>query len=146
MAIRVVLADDHTMVRDALAGLLAARGDIDVVGLASDGREAVERVIASRPDVAVLDVSMPVLNGIEAAAQIRKLVPGCRVVALSALADDCFVKQMVNAGARGYILKSESGERLADTLTQVAAGRTCLPAQPPTQARPAKSLLSRREG
>jgi DNA-binding NarL/FixJ family response regulator len=85
MAIRVILEDDHTIVRDALAGLLAAPGDIDVVALAADGREAVEPAIASRPDVAVLDVSMPVLNGIEAAAQLRKLVPTCRVVDLSAL-------------------------------------------------------------
>jgi DNA-binding NarL/FixJ family response regulator len=112
MSIRVLLADDHIMMRDALAQLLCAEPDIELVGLAADGREAVLKVKALRPDVALLDISMPEINGIEAAAQIRKYVPECRVIAVSALGDDCFVDQVVQAGAKGYLSKNESAQTL----------------------------------
>jgi DNA-binding NarL/FixJ family response regulator len=145
MSIRVLLADDHIMMRDALAQLLGAEPDIELVGLAADGREAVLKVKALRPDVALLDISMPEINGIEAAAQIRKYVPECRVIAVSALGDDCFVDQVVQAGARGYLSKNESAQTLIDSVRQVHAGRTWLPAGKPGPARPGRTLLSRRE-
>jgi DNA-binding NarL/FixJ family response regulator len=145
MAIRVLLADDHLMVRDALAQLIGAESDMALVGLAADGREAVLKVKALRPDVALLDISMPEINGIEAAAQIRKYVPECRVIALSALGDDCFVDQMVQAGAQGYVSKTESVQTLIESVRQVYAGQNWLPAGKPAPARPGRTLLSRRE-
>lgn len=145
MTIRVLLADDHTMVRDALRGLLSAEPDIEVVGVAGNGREAVEQAQSLRPDVLVMDVSMPDLNGIEAAAKVHKSVPDCRVVALSALGDDCFVSQMVEAGAKGYVVKSESSQVLVEAVRQVHGGGTWLPVTPPSPARPNRTLLSRRE-
>jgi DNA-binding NarL/FixJ family response regulator len=145
MTIRVLLADDHIMVRDALAALLAREPDIELAGLASNGREAVLQAQALKPDLALLDVSMPELNGIEAAAQIRKFAPECRVIGLSALGDRCFVDQMVDAGARGYVLKSESALTLVEAVRAVHAGRTWLPAGQSAPARPGRTLLSRRE-
>lgn len=145
MTIRVLLADDHTMVRDALSGLLSAEADIDVVGVAEDGRAALEQARLLRPDVLVIDVSMPTMNGIDAAAQVHRCVPGCRVIALSALGDECFVNQMVEAGAKGYLVKSESSQVLAEAVRQVHAGGTWLPASPTSPARPNRTLLSRRE-
>ncbi len=145
MTIRVLLADDHIMVRDALAQLISAEADIELVGVAADGREAVLQAQVLKPDVALLDVSMPEINGIEATAQIRKYVPGCRVIAVSGLGDPCFLSQMVAAGVRGYVLKSESAKTLVDTVRQVHAGVDCLPDDQPAPPRPGRTLLSQRE-
>jgi DNA-binding NarL/FixJ family response regulator len=145
MTIRVLLADDHMMIRDALAQILKGAPDIEVVGLAANGREAVELAVSLRPDVAVLDVSMPLQNGIDAAAEICKRVPQCRVIALSALGDVCFVKQMADAGAVGYVQKSESADCLVRVLRLVHAGQSCLAGEPDTRARQGRALLSRRE-
>ncbi len=145
MTIRVLLADDHTMVRDALAGILRAEADIEVVGVASNGLEAVTQTQLLRPDVVVLDVSMPEMNGIEAAAGIRKAVPSCRVLALSALGDVCFVKQMVDAGAKGYLVKSESVNSLIQAVRHVHAGGVWLPDSAPLPLSTNRTLLSRRE-
>jgi DNA-binding NarL/FixJ family response regulator len=145
MTIRVLLADDHTMVRDALAGMLRAEEDIEFVGVASNGLEAVTQTQLLRPDVVVLDVSMPEMNGIEAAACIRKAVPSCRVLALSALGDACFVNQMVEAGAKGYLVKSESVNSLIQAVRHVHAGGMWLPDNPPLPLRANRTLLSRRE-
>jgi DNA-binding NarL/FixJ family response regulator len=145
MTIRVLLADDHIMVRDALAGMLRAEADIEFVGVASNGLEAVTQTQLLRPDVVVLDVSMPEMNGIEAAACIRKAVPACRVLALSALGDACFVNQMVEAGAKGYVVKSESVNSLVQAVRHVYAGGVWLPDSPPLPLRANRTLLSRRE-
>jgi len=145
MTIRVVLADDHIMVRDALAGVLAAAPDVELVGVAVDGHEALALAQSLRPDVLLLDVSMPNLNGIETCARVRKAVPGCRVIALTALNDECFVTQMVEAGAKGYVVKSESLAVLVAAVRQVHGGGTWLPQGPPSAARPGRTLLSRRE-
>jgi DNA-binding NarL/FixJ family response regulator len=145
MTIRVVLADDHTMVRDALAGLLDAEPDIEVVGVASDGHAAVELVRSQRPDVTLLDISMPGLNGIETAAVIQKWVPECRIVALSALGDRCFVEQMVAAGAVGYVLKSSSVKELAEAVRAVNGGLTYLPEDLGEASLVNRAKLSRRE-
>ncbi|WP_295451046.1 response regulator transcription factor [uncultured Thiodictyon sp.] len=153
MTIRVVLADDHMMVREALAGMLDTAPGVEVVGVAADGREALAQVEALRPDVLILDVRMPDLNGIEAAMRMRKLAPRCRVLALSALGEECFVKQMVEAGAKGYVLKSEPLTTLVEAVRQVYAGGTWLPTPSgsptptptPTPIRPGRTLFSRRE-
>ncbi|WP_295433589.1 response regulator transcription factor [uncultured Thiodictyon sp.] len=145
MTIRVVLADDHIMVRDALVGMLSAEPDLAVVGVAADGYEALAQAQYLRPDVLLLDLNMPNLNGIETAARVRKAVLGCRVIALSALGDACFVKQMVAAGARGYLDKSASLSSLAQAVRQVHGGGTWLPETLPPPAQPARALLSRRE-
>lgn len=145
MAIRILLADDHLMVRDALAAILAAEPGIEMVALACNGREAVDLAVAVRPDVALLDVSMPQVNGIEAAMQMRTLVPACRVIGLSALGECVFVKQMAAAGARGYVSKSESAVSLVETVRRVFAGDYCIAANPQTLAGAGRSLLSRQE-
>lgn len=149
MTIRVVLADDHIMVREALAGMLGAAPGVEVVGVAADGREALAQVQALRPDVLILDVRMPDMNGIEAATRMRKVAPRCRVLALSALGDECFVKQMVEAGAKGYVLKSEPLTTLVEAVRRVHAGGTWLPttalAPTPSPTRPGRTLFSRRE-
>jgi len=145
MTIRVLLADDHTMVRDALANMLRAEPDIEFVGVASNGLEAVTQTQLLRPDVVVLDVSMPEMNGIEAAACIRKAVPACRVLALSALGDACFVNQMVEAGAKGFLVKSESVNSLIQAVRHVHAGGVWLPDNPSPPLRANRTLLSRRE-
>lgn len=145
MTIRVVLADDHIMVRDALVGMLSAENDLEVVGVAADGYEALAQAQSLRPDVLLLDLSMPNLNGIETAVRVRKAVPACRVIALSALSDACFVKQMVAAGAKGYLDKGASLLSLAQAVRQVHGGGTWLPETLPPPAPPTRTLLSRRE-
>ena len=145
MTIRIVLADDHAMVREALAGMLDGEPDLEVLGVAGDGHEALALAQARRPDILLLDVSMPNLNGIETAARARKVVPGCRVIALSALGEDCFVKQMVEAGARGYVEKGRPFSELAAAIRQVHGGGTWLPELAPAPVRTGRTLLSRRE-
>jgi DNA-binding NarL/FixJ family response regulator len=112
--IRVVLAEDHETVRQGLRLLIDAQTDMEVVGEARDGREAVRSVIALNPQVAVLDISMPEMNGLAATRGISESAPQTAVVALTRYGDDAYVQQMLGAGARGYVLKqSASGELLA---------------------------------
>jgi len=103
--INVVLADDHVMMREGLRSLLETQPDIKVVGQASNGREAVQLICEHRPDVAILDITMPELNGIEATRQALAEVPELKVLALSMHADPNAVHQMLRAGAHGYVLK-----------------------------------------
>ena len=126
MSITVFLADDHAVVRDGLRALLDAAGDIAVVGTAADGRNAVRRVSELCPDVAVLDIIMPDLGGIEAARQIRKVCPATQVVILSLYASDEYVTRALQAGARGYLLKESAGEEVIDAVRAVHAGRRYL--------------------
>lgn len=107
--IRILLADDHEVVRAGFRRILDAQPDMDVVGEASNGRLAVEMAAKYHPDVVVMDVSMPLLGGIEAARQIGKIAPGSRILALSMHRDSVYVREMLRAGARGYLLK-EGGE------------------------------------
>ena len=110
--IRVLLADDHHLVRQALRALLEKAEGIEVVGEAEDGREAAKLAQRLRPDVAVLDVAMPVLNGIQAAERIRRLQIPTRVVILSMHKDDALVRRALRGGAHGYLLKSAVSEEL----------------------------------
>jgi DNA-binding NarL/FixJ family response regulator len=103
--IRVLLADDHALVRQGLKMILAAQPDMEVVGEAANGREAVEMVERLRPDIVVMDVAMPELNGIEATRRIATVTPNARVLALSMHKDSTYVREILRAGARGYLLK-----------------------------------------
>jgi DNA-binding NarL/FixJ family response regulator len=122
MTTRVFLIEDHRMVREALCEVLAKEPDIKVVGQAGDAAEGLERVTALRPDVVVLDIRLPDLNGIEVAARLRDASAGARIVALSAFSDKRFVTAMVRAGAAGYVTKSAAGTELVRAIQAVAGG------------------------
>jgi len=110
--IRVLLADDHHLVRQALRALLEKADGIEIVGEAEDGREAAKLARRLRPDVVVLDVAMPILNGIQAAERIRRLRLPTRVVILSMHKDEALVRRALRSGAHGYLLKSAVSEEL----------------------------------
>jgi two-component system, NarL family, response regulator NreC len=120
--LRIVLADDHTMVRQGLRALLAAEGDIDVVGEASDGREAVSLCTLLKPDVLVMDVGMPTLNGVDATRLVRKESPSTHVLILSMHACDEYVRPAIRAGASGYLLKGAGLNDLVAAIRAVAQG------------------------
>lgn len=122
--ITLVLAEDHTVVRQGLRTLLEADGDIEVVGEAETGRQAVALTRKLRPAVVVMDIAMPVLNGLEAARQIRKAAPATRLVILSAHSDDAYVEQAIALGAMGYLLKQTSARVLCQAVREVHRGNT----------------------
>lgn len=118
--IRILLADDHDVVRRGLSALLANRPDWQVVGEAQNGREAVSLAVKLKPNVAVLDLSMPELNGLEATRQIRKEVPETEVLVFSMYESEQFVRDLLAAGARGYVLKSDVTTQLLTAVETVA--------------------------
>jgi DNA-binding NarL/FixJ family response regulator len=121
MRIRVVVAEDHVMVRQGLRALLE-RASIEVVGEAGDGREAVRLVEKLRPEVAVLDIALPLLNGIDAARAILKSEAGTKVVALTMHSERHYLVEAVRAGVTGYVLKSKAAEDLVQAIQEVARG------------------------
>jgi two-component system, NarL family, response regulator NreC len=120
--LRILLADDHTIVRQGLRKMLEERPEWEVVAEAGDGREAVRQAEQLKPDVAIVDVAMPLLNGIETTRQIVKRSPGTRVLVLSMHADDAYVIQILQAGATGYLLKDSADVDLIQAVTAVARG------------------------
>jgi len=120
--IRVILADDHTVVRQGLRALLIAEGDIDIVGEAENGRQAVQIVRKLTPDVAVIDIAMPQLNGLEATRQITKTVPSTKVLILSSYSDDEYVQQLTEAGAAGYLIKQTAANELLKAIREAHRG------------------------
>jgi DNA-binding NarL/FixJ family response regulator len=122
MAIRVFLADDHTIVREGLRAYLAAEPDIEIVGEAGNGREAVERITELAPDVAVIDITMPEINGVEATRKIEGLCPQTRVVILSMHSTNEHVFRALQAGASGYVLKESAGKELINAVHAVREG------------------------
>jgi DNA-binding NarL/FixJ family response regulator len=120
---RVLLADDHTMVRQGLVAILKSEPEFEVVGEASDGNEAVERAVALRPDVVVLDVAMPRLGGLEAARRIRKAVPETRILVLTMHEEEEYVLRMVRAGAAGYLVKDGAAAELVQALRALKANK-----------------------
>ena len=121
--IRVLVADDHTIVRQGLIGILAGNPEMEVVAEASDGYEAAEKAIKTKPDVAVLDVSMPHLSGLEAARRIREALPATRILVLTMHDDEEYVLKMVRAGASGYLLKDSAGSELIAGIRALKAGK-----------------------
>jgi len=120
--IQVILADDHTVVRQGLRVLLEAEQDITVVGEAETGRQAVQLVRKHAPDVVVMDIAMPGLNGLEATRQIMKEAPNVKVLALSSYSDDEYVHQLTEAGAAGYLLKQTAAAELIKAVREVRKG------------------------
>ena len=129
MAIRIMLVDDHKMIRDGLRSLIEKQNDMEVVGEAADGQNAVLTARKLSPEVIVIDIGMPELNGIEAARQITALKCKPKVIGLSMHADRRYVAQMLKAGASGYILKDSAFEELVQAIETVAKGRTYLSPQ-----------------
>jgi DNA-binding NarL/FixJ family response regulator len=120
--IRVLIADDHTIVRQGICSLLKSRDDMSVVGEASTGKEAIEKVEALHPDVALLDISMPILNGLEATRYIRKDYPDCKVLVLTMHENKESVRQVLQAGASGYVVKKSAASQLFDAIHAVSKG------------------------
>jgi len=126
MSIRVVLADDHRMILAALRSMLEKETDIAVVGEAGDGAALLDVVARTMPDVAVVDIAMPGMNGIEATRRLLAGHPRLKVIALSAYSDRRFVLEMLNAGAKGYLVKASAGDELARAIRAIAQGQTYL--------------------
>ena len=124
MAIRIVLADDHALVREATAELLDRSDGLHVVGQAADGAEALRLVGALRPDVLLLDLAMPGLDGLEVARRARDLSPATRIVALTAHEEQPYVLAMLEAGASGYLSKASRGQEVVQAVRAAAAGET----------------------
>jgi two-component system, NarL family, response regulator NreC len=121
--LRVLLGDDHTLMRQGLRKIMEERPEWEVVAEVGDGREAVKKCVALKPDVAVLDVAMPLLNGIDATQQIAKKVPETKVLVLSMHSDEAYVTRALQAGATGYMLKDSAGKDLLKGIASVAAGQ-----------------------
>jgi len=120
--IRILLADDHVLVRQGFRMILAAQPDMEIAGEAGNGREAVELAQKLKPDVVVMDVTMPELNGIEATRRLIELSPRTRVLALSMHKDAVYVREILRAGARGYLLKDSADSDLLTAVRAVAKG------------------------
>jgi two-component system, NarL family, response regulator NreC len=125
MAIRVVLADDHVLVRQSLRSLLEREG-FQVVGEASDGQEAIRRVDAMQPDIAVMDISMPMLNGVDAARELRRSSPKTKSILLTQHDEDQYIFEALEAGVKGYVLKSQAASDLVQAIKQISRGQTYL--------------------
>ncbi len=124
--ITVLLAEDHTIIREGLAALLKSDADIEVIGEAANGREAVQLTRSLCPDVVVMDIAMPLLNGLEATRQILAAAPATRVLILSGHSDDACVEQALALGAAGYLLKRTSSVVLSESIRQIHRGSLCL--------------------
>ena len=125
-SIRVLLADDHETVRQGLRLLVESQPDMHVIGEARDGRAAIASVCALHPDVLVLDVSMPEMNGLEAAQILRDKAPGTAVVALTRFSDEAYVTEFMRAGGIAYVLKQSSSRELIDAIRAAASGKQYL--------------------
>ncbi|OFW04307.1 MAG: DNA-binding response regulator [Acidobacteria bacterium RIFCSPLOWO2_02_FULL_68_18] len=122
--LRILLADDHTVVRQGLRKVLEVRPDWEVVAEAGDGREAVRQAEELEPDVAILDITMPLLNGVEATRQIVRRSPSTRVLVLTMHADEAYVNQILQAGATGYLLKDSADVDLIQAVSAVSKGKS----------------------
>jgi DNA-binding NarL/FixJ family response regulator len=156
MKTRVVLVDDHEILREALRMILHSESNIEVVGEASNGREALDLARDLQPDVMVLDIGMPDMNGIEATAAIVARSPNVKVIALSTHSDRRFVAEMIRAGASGYVVKNAASTELLRAIRAVSQGQAYLcpqvaaavmreATQDPQRGEPQQSALTRRE-
>ncbi|HTV42821.1 MAG TPA: response regulator transcription factor [Candidatus Sulfotelmatobacter sp.] len=156
--ITVLLAEDHTIVREGFRKMLELEDDLEAVGEAKEGRQAVALVKKIRPNVVLMDIAMPLLNGLEATRQILKAIPGVRILILSAHSDDAYIKNATEAGAMGFLLKQTSSHEVCRAIREIHQGKTffsssisarlnCLRPQPSGRAgllkKKAASLTSR---
>jgi two-component system NarL family response regulator len=125
--IRVLIADDHVTVREGLAAMIGRQPDMTVVGEAANGREAVDLWRKHRPDVALLDLRMPILDGLGAIEEIRRQEASARVIVLTTFDTDTDISNAIKAGAKGYLLKDAQREELLEAIRKVRAGATCIP-------------------
>ncbi len=124
--IKIIIADDHTVVRNGTHQLLEKEPDFKVVGEATNGKEAIELVTTLQPDIAIMDISMPVMDGIEATKQIKAIHPATAVLILSAYDNDEFVFTLLEAGAAGYLLKDASGQDIVNAIRAILRGESVL--------------------
>ena len=145
--IRVLIAEDHAIVRHGLKLLIDSEPDMEVVAEASDGRSAVERAMSTKPAVAVLDVTMPEMNGLEATRALQRDLPATAVVALTRHSDQAYVKELVRAGASGYVLKQSASHELVSAIRAAAHGTKYLDPSLPAMVspRPARPVVTERE-
>lgn len=122
MKTRILIADDHAIVRDGVRALLGAAGDLEVVGEASGGQQAIELAVSLEPDLILMDIAMPGLGGLEATLEIRKRVPRARIIVLSQYGDPEYVRRFVKAGVSGYVLKNAAGADLVAAVRAVLRG------------------------
>ena len=127
--IRILVVDDHPVVRQGVAGLVGGHPDMRVVGEASNGREAIQQFRAHHPDVVLMDLQMPEMNGLDALMAIRDEAPEARIIVLTTYAGDAQVLRAIKAGARGYLLKSALHRELLETIRAVHAGKKSLSAE-----------------
>lgn len=124
--IRILMVDDHTILRDGIRALLSLYDDIEIVGEASDGKEALAKIAQHRPDVVIMDIAMPGLGGIEATLEVRKRNPDCKVLVLSQHDNKEYVRTVLKAGAYGYVLKKAAGSELIAAIRAVYRGESFL--------------------
>ncbi|MBI4443253.1 MAG: response regulator transcription factor [Acidobacteria bacterium] len=122
--IHILLADDHRIVRQGLRRILEEHPQMEVVAEASDGREAVQLAMEKKPDVVVMDIAMPQLNGMEAARQILRRLPATKILVLSMYSDESYVVQVLEAGAKGYLLKDSADAELVEAVQAVSNGKS----------------------
>jgi len=127
--IRILVVDDHPIVRQGVAGLVGGQPDMSIVGQASNGREAIQQFRAHHPDVVVMDLQMPEMNGLDALMAIRDEVPEARIIMLTTYTGDAQVLRAMKAGARGYLLKSALHKELLEAIRAVHSGRKLLSAE-----------------
>jgi len=126
MAIKIILADDHALIRDGLRMMIDRETDFEITGQASNGREIVDMIKKRAPDIVIMDISMPELNGIEATRQIKEINENIKIIALSVHSEVSFVRQMLKAGASGYLVKHSEFKELVQAIRTVADGQLYL--------------------
>ena len=141
--IRILLADDHTIVRQGLEKLLAEQPGFKVVGEATNGQIVVEKAEELRPDAIILDIAMPMLNGIEAAKRIRKILPSCKILILSMYSHEHYIHQLLEVGISGYLLKDSSGQDIVKAIHAAMNNETFL--SPSISKKVVESYLSPRK-
>ena len=139
-AVRVLIVDDQQLMRDGIASLLKLQDGLEIVGMAANGQEAVELATSQQPDVILMDVRMPVLDGVAATEQIHRQIPACKIVMLTTFNDEAYVLEALQVGASGYLLKDLPARDLAQAIQAVHRGIYQLD---PTVADQLKALLSR---